>query len=317
MQEYRKWGKIQSTYIDGYLKYLNPVTGRLHPEFFSLGTDTGRMSCQRPNCQNMPRKTNDPIGVRNFIKAPKDHIILSLDFSQIELRVGAFYCRDERMMETYRTGGDIHAATTSVIFGVTYEEAQDKHRADYKEQRTIAKNVNFGTFYGLFPMQNTLKFKAGVEKTLPECESIIANLKAGYRGLSSWQEATKAQAARRLYSETWLGRRRYLPGIRSKSWSVKSFAERCSLNTPIQGTAADILKLAIVRILKGLPERPWLKPILQIHDELTFIIPAERLEEAVVFIRKCMEEQPFPEFDLPLIAEASAGVTFGTMEELD
>ena len=319
VQEYRKWGKIQSTYIDGYLKYLNPVTGRLHPEFFSLGTDTGRMSCQRPNCQNMPRKTNDPIGVRNFIKAPKDHIILSLDFSQIELRVGAFYCRDERMMETYRTGGDIHAATTSVIFGVTYEEAQDKHRADYKEQRTIAKNVNFGTFYGLFPkgLQNTLKFKAGVEKTLPECESIIANLKAGYRGLSSWQEATKAQAARRLYSETWLGRRRYLPGIRSKSWSVKSFAERCSLNTPIQGTAADILKLAIVRILKGLPERPWLKPILQIHDELTFIIPAERLGEAVAFIRKCMEEQPFPEFDLPLVAEASAGVTFGTMEELE
>lgn len=222
------------------------------------------------------------------------------------------------MMETYRTGGDIHAATTSVIFGVTYEEAQDKHRKDYKEQRTIAKNVNFGTFYGLFPkgLQNTLKFKAGVEKTLPECESIIANLKAGYRGLSSWQEATKAQAARRLYSETWLGRRRYLPGIRSKSWSVKSFAERCSLNTPIQGTAADILKLAIVRILKGLPERPWLKPILQIHDELTFIIPAERLDEAVAFIRRCMEEQPFPEFDLPLIAEASAGVTFGTMEGL-
>ena len=319
VQEYRKWGKIQSTYVDGYMKYLNLVTGRLHPEFFSLGTDTGRMSCQRPNCQNMPRKANDPIGVRNFIKAPNGHLILSLDFSQIELRVGAFYCRDERMMETYRTGGDIHAATTSVIFGVTYEEAQDKHRADYKEQRTIAKNVNFGTFYGLFPkgLQNTLKFKAGVEKTLPECESIIANLKAGYRGLSSWQEATKAQAARRLYSETWLGRRRYLPGIRSKSWSVKSFSERCALNTPIQGTAADILKLAIVRILKGLPERPWLKPILQIHDELTFIIPVERLKEAVVFIRKCMEEQPFPEFDLPLIAEASAGVTFGTMEELE
>ena len=319
VQEYRKWGKIQSTYIDGYLKYLNSATGRLHPEFFSLGTDTGRMSCQRPNCQNMPRKTNDPIGVRNFIKAPEGHLILSLDFSQIELRVGAFYCRDERMMETYRTGGDIHAATTSVIFGVTYEEAQDKHRADYKEQRTIAKNVNFGTFYGLFPkgLQNTLKFKAGVEKTFSECESIIANLKAGYRGLSSWQEATKTQAARRLYSETWLGRRRYLPGIRSKSWSVKSFAERCSLNTPIQGTAADILKLAIVRILQGLPEHPWLKPILQIHDELTFIIPAERLDDAVVFIRGCMEEQPFPEFDLPLIAEASAGETFGTMEELD
>lgn len=319
VQEYRKWGKLKSTYIDGYMKFINTVTERIHPDIFALSTDTGRMNCQRPNCQNMPRKTNDPIGVRNFIKAPAGHLILSLDFSQIELRVGAFYCRDERMMETYRTGGDIHAATTSVIFGVTYEEAQDKHRAEYKEQRTIAKNVNFGTFYGLFPkgLQNTLKFKAGVKKSGRECEEIIANLKAGYRGLATWQEDTKAQAARRMYSETWLGRRRYLPNIRSDNWSVKSFAERCALNTPIQGTAADILKLAIVRILKGLPERPWLKPILQIHDELTFIIPAERLNKAVEFIRGCMEEQPFPEFDLPLIAEASAGETFGTMEELD
>ena len=319
VQEYRKWGKLKSTYIDGYLKYLNPVTGCVHPDIFALSTDTGRMNCQHPNCQNCPRKTNDPIGVRNFIKASADHLILSLDFSQIELRVGAFYCRDKTMMETYRNGGDIHAATTSVIFGVTYEEAQDKHRADYKEQRTIAKNVNFGTFYGLFPrgLQNTLKFKAGVEKSVSECEGIIANLKAGYRGLSVWQEETKAKAARTMYSETWLGRRRYLPNIRSKNWSMKSFAERCSLNTPIQGTAADILKLAIVRILQGLPERPWLKPILQIHDELTFIIPKEKQDEAVSFIRSCMEEQPFPDFDLPLIAEASVGETFGSMEELD
>lgn len=319
VQEYRKWSKIKSTYIDGYLKHLNAVTGCIHPDIFALSTDTGRMNCRNPNAQNMPRKSNDPIGVRNFIKAPDGYLILSLDFSQIELRVGAFYCRDEKMMETYRTGGDIHAATTSVIFGVTYEEAQDKHRKDYKEQRTIAKNVNFGTFYGLFPrgLQKTLKFKAGVEKSFSECESIIANLKAGYRGLSTWQEATKAQAFRTIYSETWLGRRRYLPNIRSDNWGMKSFAERCSLNTPIQGTAADILKLAIVRILQGLSERPWLKPILQIHDELTFIIPKDKLQEAVTFIRSCMEEKPFPAFDLPLVAEASAGETFGTMEELD
>ena len=319
VQEYRKWGKLKSTYIDGYLKYLNPVTGCVHPDIFALSTDTGRMNCQHPNCQNCPRKTNDPIGVRNFIKALADHLILSLDFSQIELRVGAFYCRDKTMMETYRNGGDIHAATTSVIFGVTYEEAQDKHRADYKEQRTIAKNVNFGTFYGLFPkgLQKTLKFKAGAEKSSSECEGIIANLKAGYPGLTAWQEETKRNAARRMYSETWLGRRRYLPNIKSDNWGMKSFAERCALNTPIQGTAADILKLAIVRILKGLPERPWLLPILQIHDELTFIIPKERLSDAVSFIKVCMEERPFSEFDLPLIAEAAAGETFGTLEELD
>ena len=151
VQEYRKWGKIKSTYIDGYLKCINSATGRIHPDFFALSTETGRMNCRNPNAQNLPRKTNDPIGVRNFIKALENHLILSLDFSQIELRVGAFYCRDKTMMETYKNGGDIHAATTSVIFGCTYEEAQDKHRKEYKEQRTIAKNVNFGTFYGLFP----------------------------------------------------------------------------------------------------------------------------------------------------------------------
>lgn len=319
VQEYRKWGKIKSTYIDGYLKYLNPVTGCIHPELFALSTDTGRMNCRNPNAQNMPRKTNDPIGVRNFIKAPEGCLILSLDFSQIELRVGAFYCRDEVMMDTYCKNGDIHAATTSVIFGVSYEEAQDKHSENYKEHRTIAKNVNFGTFYGLFPrgLQKTLKFKAGVEKSVSECEEILFNLKHGYKGLTAWQEETKAEAARRMCSETWLGRRRYLPGITSDNWGQKSFAERCSLNTPIQGTAADILKLAITRILAGLPEREWLKPILQIHDELTFIIPEDRLSEAVAFIRACMEEKPFPEFDLPLIAEASAGPTFGMMEELE
>lgn len=319
VQEYRKWGKIKSTYIDGYLKYVNEVTGCIHPDFYALSTDTGRFNCQRPNAQNMPRKTNDPIGVRSFIKAPAGHLILSLDFSQIELRVGAFYCRDSMMMDTYRTGGDIHAATTSVIFGCTYEEAQDKHREGYKEQRTIAKNVNFGTFYGLFPngLQRTLKFKAGVDKSVQECEEIIRNLKAGYPDLTHWQEATKKMAARRVYTETWLGRRRYLPNILSDNWGLKSFAERCSLNTPIQGTAADILKLAIVRILEGLPERTWIKPIFQIHDELTFIIPEDKLEESVGFIKACMEVQPFAEFDLPLVAEASAGSTFGNMEELE
>lgn len=319
VQEYRKWGKIKSTYIDGYLKYLNPVTGCIHPELFTLSTDTGRMNCRNPNAQNMPRKTNDPIGVRNFIKAPEGCLILSLDFSQIELRVGAFYCRDGRMLDTYRNNGDIHAATTSVIFGVSEKQAQDKHSENYKEHRTIAKNVNFGTFYGLFPrgLQKTLKFKAGVEKTVSECEEILFNLKHGYKGLTAWQEETKAAAARRLYSETWLGRRRYLPGIASDNWGQKSFAERCALNTPIQGTAADILKLAITRILAGLPERKWLRPILQIHDELTFIIPEDRLSEAVDFVRTCMEEKPFPEFDLPLVAEASAGPTFGMMEELE
>lgn len=319
VQEYRKWGKIKATFIDGYLKYINPVTGCIHPDLFTLSTDTGRMSCRNPNAQNMPRKANDPIGIRNFIKAPEGCLILSLDFSQIELRVGAFYCRDEVMLETYRQNGDIHASTTSVIFGISNDEAQNKHSDYYKEHRSIAKNVNFGIFYGLYPkgLQKTLKFKAGIEKSLSECQEIIDSMKMGYRGLTFWQQKTKAETAMRQYSETWLGRRRYLPAISSDDWGQRSFAERCALNTPIQGTAADIMKLAIARILDGLPERGWLKPILQIHDELVFIIPEDKLEDAVVFLRRCMEEKPFPAFDVPLIVEVSAGTAFGIMEELE
>jgi DNA polymerase-1 len=319
VQEYRKWGKIKSTYIDGYLKFLNPVTGCVHPDFFALSTDTGRFNCQHPNAQNMPRKTNDPIGVRNFIKAPEGHIVISLDFSQIELRVGSQYCRDKVMMETYQKNGDIHAATTAAIFSIPYEQALDKHDPNYKERRTIAKNCNFGVFYGLFPrgLQKTLKFKAGLEKSVEDCEQIIASLKAGYPALSVWQEDVKADAHWKKYTETAFGRRRYLPNIDSDDWGKRSFAERCAMNTPIQGTAADIIKLAMGRILAGLPERPWLKPILQIHDELTFILPEEKLAESVAFIKACMEPQPYPEFSLPLVAEASAGRSFGTMEELE
>ncbi|WP_303148750.1 bifunctional 3'-5' exonuclease/DNA polymerase [uncultured Cloacibacillus sp.] len=318
VQEYRKWGKIQSTYIKGYEKHINSATGRIHPDMLALSTETGRMCCRNPNAQNMPRKGNDPLGIRSFIQAPEGHLILSLDFSQIELRVGAFYCRDEKMMQVYRDNVDIHAATTSVIFGVSYEEAADKHSPNYKERRTIAKNVNFGTFYGLFPkgLRKTLKFKAGIDKTEEECAGIIDNLKRGYPKLSEWQYSTKAEATKNQYTETWLGRRRYLPKISSNNWAEKSFAERCALNTPIQGTAADIIKLAMARILAGLPERMWLKPVLQIHDELVFILPEEKLGEARDFIKKCMEEMPFPEFDLPLVAEASVGTNFGAMEEI-
>lgn len=322
VQEYRKWGKIKSTYIDGYLKFVNPVTGCIHPDFFALSTDTGRFNCRHPNAQNMPRKTNDPVGVRNFIKAPEGQLIISLDFSQIELRIGAFYLSeagDDTMKNVYLNGLDLHAKTTSVIFGISYELAHDKNAPGYKEHRTIAKNVNFGVFYGLFPrgLQKTLKFKAGIDRSYEECAEMIANLKAGYPGLSIWQEEVKKKASEQMYIETWLGRRRYLSNINSKDWGKKSFAERCAMNTPIQGTAADILKMAVARILKGLPERPWLRPILQIHDELTFMIPKEKLTEAVTFVKDCMEEKPFPEFDLPLIAEASAGEAFGSMKELD
>jgi DNA polymerase-1 len=266
----------------------------------------------------MPRPGEDVIGVRNFFIAPEGKVLLSLDFSQIELRVGAYYCRDEKMLETYRSGGDIHAQTTSVIYKIPFAEAVDKHAERYKERRTIAKNCNFGVFYGLFAngLRRTLKFKSGLDTTAEECEQIIRNLKDGYPGLAKWQEECKKQAYADRYTETKLGRRRYLPKIRSKNWGEQSFAERCALNTPIQGTAADILKLALGRIIAGLPERPWLLPLLQIHDELVFELPSGKVPDAVTFIKTCMERQPFDEFDTPIVAEAAVGHRFGEMEEM-
>lgn len=319
VQDYRRWGKIKSTYIDGYMDHVNPATGRIHADLMPLATETGRFAARKPNLQNMPRAGNDDSGVRNFFIAPEGKVLLSLDFSQIELRVGAFYCRDTKMLDTYRTGGDIHAQTTSVIYHIPFEQAVDKNAENFKERRTIAKNCNFGTFFGLFPkgLKRTLKFKASLETPLSECERIISNLKAGYPGLTRWQEETKTCAGFRRYSETWLGRRRYLPNITSQDWGKKSFAERCALNTPVQGTAADILKLALGRIITGLPERPWLKPLLQIHDELVFELPEERVPEAIAFIKTQMEQQPFPEFDVPIVAEASVGRRFGEMTELE
>lgn len=319
VQEYRKMGKVLSTYIDGYRAHINTATGRIHPDLLPLATETGRFAARRPNLQNMPRAGNDDIGVRDFFIAPQGKVLLSLDLSQIELRVGAFYCRDEKMLDTYREGGDIHARTTAVLYGIPLEQAMDHAAPDYKERRTIAKNVNFGTFFGLYPrgLQRTLKFKAGLDTPLADCERIIANLKTGYPKLARWQEETKKRAAFRRYAETWLGRRRYLPGITSVDWGKKAYAERCGLNTPIQGTAADILKLAMARVLDGLRDRPWLKPLLTIHDELVFEVPEERLYHAANFVRACMEKQPFPAFDIPIISEASYGTRFGRMADIN
>ena len=165
-------------------------------------------------------------------------------------------------------------------------------------------------------LQHTLKFKAGLDTTKAECEDIIRNLKAGYPGLSKWQGEVKKHANNTYYAETWLGRRRYLISILSEDWGTRSFAERCALNTPIQGTAADILKLAIGRIVAGLSERLWLRPLLQIHDELVFELPIEKVEEAAAFIKGCMEAQPFPEFDVSIVVEEAMGTSFGELKEM-
>jgi DNA polymerase-1 len=285
-----------------------------------LETDTGRFAYRRPNLQNMPRKglENDPVGVRAFFVPRPGYVFLDFDFSQIELRVGAYYCQDERMLNVYETGGDIHGLTTSIIFDIPFEEAINKDAEHYKEFRTAAKETNFGAFFGLFPtgLQRSLKFKYGIYKTLEECEDIINSVKKGYKGISVWQENTKKLAARLGYSETAAGRRRIMRGITSQDWGTKSFWERASLNTPIQGTAAEILKMAIVRILQGLPDRPFMTPILQVHDELLFECEIGREIEAIEFIQACMEVRPFEDFDVKIIAEGSKGFSYADLKEV-
>ena len=221
------------------------------------------------------------------------------------------------MLETYINDGDIHAQTTSVIYNIPFDEAVDKNAPHYKEQRSIAKNCNFGVFYGLFPngLMRNLK-KAGIDKTKQECGEIIQNLKDGYPMLSSWQEATKNEAMNTGYSETAFGRRRILKGIYSPEMGTRSYWQRCALNTPIQGTAADILKLAMVRILEKIREYPYIKPLLTIHDEILFEVPIDKKDKACNIIKECMEKNPFSGFDVPLKAEGAVGFSFGDMEEI-
>lgn len=315
VQEYRKIAKIKSTYIKGMVGYINEATGRIHSDFFPLGTDTGRFSSQKPNMQNLPRKDNDPIGVRGILVARYGCVLISFDFSQVELRVGAYHCRDERMLHIYRNQGDIHGETTSVIYGITFEEATNRNALYYKERRSIAKNCNFGVFYGLFPrgLQKNLKVKAGLNITLDRCEDIIENIKRGYPKLVKWQRETIRNARVKKYSETALGRRRYLKGINSKEWGIKAYWERCALNTPIQGTAADILKLCLGNIIEILGKYSYIRPLLQIHDELIFEVPCDMVEDASCVIRECMERVPFEGFDVPIVVEGAVGRSFGEL----
>ncbi len=150
VQEYRRWGKIKGTYLDGYLRHVNNATGRIHPDLMPLGTETGRFAARNPNLQNMPAKGSDPIGIRKMLVAPSGCSIIELDYSQVELRVGAFYCRDEKMLETYRGGGDIHAQTTSVIYHIPVEQASDKTPRITRSGERLPRAVILAVFMACF-----------------------------------------------------------------------------------------------------------------------------------------------------------------------
>ena len=318
VQEYRRWGKIKGTYLDGYLRHINEATGRIHPDLLPLGTETGRFACRNPNLQNQVAPGDDPIGVRNLIVAPKGYLLLEADYSQVELRIAAYLSKDPTMLGAYARGEDIHAITTSAVFGISIEEAKDKHSPDYKRRRTVAKGTMFGILYGIYAkgLSRNLKANAGVLYSEEECKRYIQGIKRRYTRLAEWQEIVKRQTKVRRYSETALGRRRYLPDISSLDFRKRNSAERMALNSPVQGLAADCLKCAMGRLVVALQDKPYIRPLMTVHDSLIFEVRENAVAEAILLIRRCMEETPLPDMP-PLVAEVSIGSKYGSMEDVE
>ena len=319
VQEYRKWGKLKSTYIDGYLEHINSATGRIHSDMMPLGAGSGRFSCRMPNLQNQGQASSLPVNVRSFIIAPPGHRILEADYSQIELRLAAYLSRDQTMLDAYAGNEDIHAITTAAIYRIPLAEAADKQNLQYKKRRTVAKSSIFGVLYGIYKkgLQRNLKAAAGINFTVEQCGMFIDSLKREYSTLAAWQINTMEKARLRLYAETGFGRRRYVPNIVSQDFMKRGGAERTALNHGVQGLAAELLKISMGRLLPQIAERPWLKPLLTVHDSLVFYLSQGREAEAAELIKACMEAAPPIEgFNVPIIAETALGTDYGNMKEV-
>lgn len=313
--EYRKWQKLKSTYIDGYLQFINAADGRIHPDLRPLGTQTGRFACHSPNMQNQVAPGADPIGVRNFIIPAEGYKLIEADYSQVELRIAAYVSQDKTMLDAYAKGEDIHAITTSAVFGIPLAKAKDKNDPQYKKRRTVAKSTMFGIIYGIreYGLARNLKVNAGIDHTPEECRSYIYGIKNHYTGLAKWQKDVVITARNKLYTETAIGRRRYLPDLRSNDSGKRSGAERMAMNSPIQGLAADVLKASMSRLIIALKDKPYIRPTMTVHDSLVFEVRSDKVDEATAIIKACMEKPLLPDIPL-LIAEVSVGDHYGTLE---
>lgn len=319
IRKYRNLDKIMSTYINGFLKYCDAETNKIHSSFLQLGAESGRFSCRNPNFQNLKAGISSDFNVRDFVTAPENKSIIEADYSQVELKIATYLSQDEVMLGAYKHGEDIHALTTSAVFKIPIETAKDKSDAQYKKRRTVAKSTIFGVLYGIYKngLQRNLKVSAGIDLTADECENFITGLKNRFYGLASWQGQTVAKAKEDGYIETKFGRRRYLPNINSVNFKNRSSDERVALNHGVQGLAAECLKLSMARLVKELPKYQYLAPILTVHDSLVFICPDEKVKEAAELIKKCMEIKPFPDFDIALNVEVSVGKSYGKLKEIE
>ena len=297
--EYRKLKKLLSTYVEPLPKLVNSQTGRLHTSYMQTVASTGRLSSKDPNLQNIPVRTEEGREIRKaFIPADKDHVLLAADYSQVELRVAAAMSNDPGLVEAFKEGIDIHTATAAKVFGVGLDEVD-------RLQRSQAKAVNFGILYGqgAFGLAEELGIKRA------EAKEIIASYNEQFSSLESFTKQCVEKAREVEYAETVLGRRRRLPDINSNNGMVKAFAERNAVNAPIQGSAADIIKVAMVRISEALKANNLrAQMIMQVHDELVFDVHKDELEQLKPIVKKCMEEAI--QLSVPLEVDMSSGANW-------
>ena len=294
--EYRGVRKLLSTYIDPLPTYVSPATGKIHTTFNQALTATGRLSSSKPNLQNIPIRTERGKEIRKaFVPSRPDGVIVSADYSQIELRIMAHLSCDMHLIEAFRKGQDVHAITAAKIFGISPEEVTS-------DQRRIAKTANFGIMYGISAFGLSQRLHIG----RAEAKKIIEDYFANFPAISSYIEDTLTAARETGYVETIFGRRRYLPDINSKNGTVRALAERNAINAPIQGTSADIIKLAMINVDKRLrQEGLQSRMVLQIHDELVFDAIKEEVETLCKIVKEEMEN--VTTLSVPLTVECNYG----------
>ena len=293
--EYRQIMKLNSTYVEGLIPHINKSTGRIHTHFHQTVASTGRLSSSDPNLQNIPTRTDLGKKVRKVFKPENGKIFVDADYSQIELRILAHISEDPTMVEAFNKDLDIHTITASKIFGVPVDSVS-------KQLRSRAKAVNFGIVYGI--SEFGLAEQTGINRK--EAKDFMEQYLEHYFGIKKYMDDIINEAKSKGYIDTMFGRRRYIPELKSNNYMVRKFGERVAMNTPIQGTAADIMKIAMINVYKKLKEEDLKsKIVLQIHDELLIEAPIEEKEKVKEILVSEMES--VAKLKVPLKVEAEEG----------
>lgn len=305
--EYREAEKLRSTYVDALPALINPETGRIHSSFNQTGAVTGRLSSSNPNLQNIPIRTEMGRRVRDAFIAPPGHVLLAADYSQVELRILAHISGDEALLQAFHNDQDIHATTAAAVYNIPLEEVT-------RAKRSFAKSVNFGLLYGMGAFR--LARDSGL--TLTDAEAFITAYFERFPKVRQYLDATKQMAIEQGYVDTLLGRRRYFPALQSdargrQAGIARRAAEREAINMPIQGTAADIIKVAMINLHHALQERDLHgQMLIQVHDELVLEVPEDEADETVTLVKEVMENA-YP-MDVPLRVDASTGLRWGELK---